>query len=154
MWKRIIIIAALIIVLLVIAFISQTLPSKEAEAPVLNQEEEMSDFTEPLTVKYQYKDGMHTFVGDIELPTPCYAYNVSIEDTNDENVKNLMIEYQEDENAEMCTQVVTNANFRVSYEGTENLDFKLFENGVPRRINMFEIPAHVDIDQFELFIKG
>lgn len=154
MWKRIIIIAVLILVLLAITFVSQTLPSKEAEAPLINQEEQEDAFVEPLTIKHQYKDGMHTFVGDIELPTPCYAYNAFIEDTDDEKVKNIVVEYQKDENIDSCVQVITTANFRIAYEGPEDLQFNLLENGQPRRLNMYEIPDHVDIDQFEIFLKG
>ena len=152
MWKRIIIIVALIVLLLAIVFINSAVNVKQVEAPAEVEQEE--SFTEPLAVKHQYKDGQHVFVGDIELPNPCYSYNATIEESDNENVKNIVLEYKEMEEVESCVQVITNANFRVAYEGVEDLEFQLFINGQKGRLNTFEIPAHVDIEQFELFLKG
>lgn len=154
MWKKIttiIILIVVIVVIVVIGFFSNKDPKVNESQN--NQEEEQSDFLETLTVKYQYKDGVHTFVGNLELPNPCYTYNAEITDTEDPDTKNLMVTYVETED-EICAQVITNATYRVSYTGPQDLNFKAFVNGEERRLNPFEIPDDMDIDDFELFIKG
>jgi hypothetical protein len=153
MGKKFTIIVVLIILLGVFAFVDQKIKQNKP-APENNQTEETEDeFQLPLAIKHQYKDGKHVFVGDIELPNPCYNYNAQITDSDNPSVKNIEITY-EPNGEEACTQVITTANYRVAYEGDEDLEFKAFVNGAETPLNIFEIPPQVDIEQFELFIKG
>lgn len=153
MWKRIVTIVALVVALLVVSFLVQNSNQNTAEAPILEENTEEEMIFESLVVKHQYKDGQHVFIGDIELPNPCHNYNATITDSEDSNVKNIMIEYSPNE-SDVCTQVITNVTWRAVYEGEENLEFQAFENGVQRRLNIFEVSEDVDIDDFEIFIKG
>lgn len=152
MWKRIIIIAVLIGALVTLSLLFDKYTNK-VEAPDFTEEEQIDENIIPLTVRHQYKDGAHTFVGDLELPSPCHAYNAFIEDGEKENIKNIIVEITEPKE-EVCAQVITNVTFRVSVEGSEDLQFKAFVNGEARRLNIFDLEPEVDIDQFELFIKG
>lgn len=154
MTKKIVIIIVLIVLLGGFAFFVDKRNTENLNRQNLEQTEEESEFTVPLAVKYQYRDGVHTFVGDIELPSNCYNYNAVIEDGEDDSTKNLAIDYERNKDVEVCAQVITTANYRISYEGPEDLKFKAFVNGEARRLNIFEIPEGENIDEFELFIKG
>jgi hypothetical protein len=153
MWKRIIIIIVLAVVLLAISLFVQKFNSEKLEAPVI-QDETVEENIMPITVRHQYKDGIHTIVGDLSLPTPCHSYNAVIEDTEDDAVKNILVEYKEPEDGTGCVSVIEDVTFRVSTEGPEDLKFNIFVNGEERRLNMFDLSPDVDIDEFELFIKG
>ncbi len=109
---------------------------------------------ESLVVKHQYKDNKHIFVGDLQLPTPCHEFEVKIEDTNDPNIKNINFFTKQNNEQETCAQIVTPKAFRIEYTGPENLEFKAFIDKIPRRLNIFNLAPDVDIDEFELFIKG
>lgn len=151
MRKKITAIIVLIILVVIIGYFSKK--DSERMEMQMNEQGNESEFSEPLAVKYQYKDGQHVFVGDLELPNPCYSYNAEITDSENSNTKNLMINYSPTGD-EMCTQVITNVTYRASYIGPEDLQFKAFLNGEEKRLNAFEVPLDVNIDDFELFIKG
>jgi len=150
MWKRIIIIVALIVLILVVVFVNKSINTTVVDTSLPQTEE--NSLLETLVVKHQYKDGEHVFIGDIDLPTPCYSYNAFIQDTEDPNKKILKVETKD--SGEVCAEVITTATFRVSYKGAEDLTFTAFVNDKEYRLNSFEIPKTVDIDEFEIFIKG
>lgn len=149
MWKKIIIIVVLVLLILVAVFFSRNV--QKIEAPVVTDQEEQ--ITESIDVKHQYKDGSHLFVGSLELPNPCYTYNTVIEDTENPKEKILRIKLEE-KTDKACIQVVTTANFEVSHKGEQDITFKAFVNDQEYRLNLFEIPADVDIKNFEIYMKG
>jgi hypothetical protein len=54
----------------------------------------------------------------------------------------------------MCAQVITTKTFKVEYEGAEELKFEAYIGDERMRLNRFDVAPEVDIDEFELFIKG
>jgi hypothetical protein len=152
MWKNIIIIVVLI--LLIAGIVAAT---KSLKPPVTNdsntEETEATEPTQTLVVKHQYKDGQHVFIGDIDLPTTCHTYNAVIQDSEYEGIKELRVDYSPS-SEESCKEVITPVTFRVAYEGSEDLTFVSFVNGEEWRLNAFEVAPEIDIDQFEIFIKG
>lgn len=145
MGKKITIILALLVILVLAVFIDSKFGSKkqiQEEQPVQEEEE----FATPLVVKHQYKDGKHIFMGDIETPTPCYELETSVD--------GLSVNINSKQTSEVCAEVIDTKTFRVEIEAPENAEFKFYVNGELRRLNSFDLAPNVDIEQFELFIKG
>lgn len=103
-----------------------------------------------VNAKHQYKDGMHIVVGAIELPTPCYDITTTVEKHETETILN--INYTS--NSDICTEVITQKEFRISFEGAidENIIAKI--NGELVNLNIFEIDPSKNIDEVEIFNKG
>ena len=114
----------------------------------INQEIERPEIT--LNAKHQFKGGTHVFVGQIELPTPCHFVITSVQKNQSETIINIDTKSE----AEMCAQVITNKEFRVTFDGTaeENIIAKL--NGELVNLNLFEIDANQNIDEVDIFNKG
>jgi len=151
MWKKILITVVLIFIILIISFLDKKILKQKVEAPVIS-EETSKNFIEPLILKHQYKDGKHIFVGNIDLPNPCYKYKISILDTENLNRKKINIDLIETE--QNCVNVIKPVTFKISYKGKPDLQFQFFVNGNERKLNIFEIPKDIDIDSFKLNLKG
>lgn len=152
MTKKIITIGVLIVVLLVVVFVSDKFSTENDVVKEVTEEE--TEITQTLDVKHQYSDGKHVFVGTYELPSPCYTFNAYMQDGNSNNEKILKLEVIEPGEDEFCTQVISEISYKVIHEGPEDLSFRAFVNDEEYRLNTFEIPPHVDIDQFQIYIKG
>ena len=146
----------LIIIGLVLVAIYGNYKAKNIEI-TNNQREEAIENTinkseTTINVKHQYKDGEHVYVGTFETPTPCYNYNVELSEVDDNRV--IDITYNLTENDQICAQVITEREFRISYEGDENDSVIATINGELVNLNVFEVPTEENINQFEIFIKG
>lgn len=106
-----------------------------------------------INTKHQYKDGIHTYIGTFETPNACNNYNAEIKDG--ENSEKI-IEITYSDSGEICAQVITERNFRVSFEGSEEESQNVIAtiNGELVNLNIFEVPENQNIDDFEIFIKG
>jgi hypothetical protein len=104
-----------------------------------------------VNTKHQYKDGVHTYIGTFETPTPCDTYNAVIDLNENGHVIEITHEPNEEE---LCAQVVTERQFRVSFEAEENVDAIATINGELVNLNVFEVPSDQNIEDFEIFIKG
>lgn len=104
-----------------------------------------------INAKHQYKDGVHTYIGTFETPTPCHTYNAEVNLGENGYVIDITHEPSEDE---LCAQVLTERMFRVSFEADEETDAIATINGELVNLNVFEVPADQNIDDFEIFTKG
>jgi hypothetical protein len=113
-------------------------------------QEEVERPSVTVNVKHQYKDGTHIVVGFVELPTPCYEIKTAVEKNERETTLNINYESV----GEMCAQVITQKEFRISFEGTvdENIIAKI--NGELVNLNIFEIGSNKNIDEVDIFNKG
>jgi hypothetical protein len=160
MKKFAIIIGALLLILL--AFATYVLINKDkiSEVPVdeVTNEDQLEVIDESnlksLVVKHQYKDGKHIFMGDVETGTPCYDISAIVEDTQASTTKNIKITTTNNQGENDCTQVIDTKTFKVEYEGSVDLKFIATLNGERMRLNRFDLAPEVNIDEFELFIKG
>jgi hypothetical protein len=158
MKKFAIIIGALLILLLVAAFYvivnKEKIVDDTTNIEINNEEVVEVDESNlrSLVVKHQYKDGKHIFMGDVEVPTPCHSLTASISDTSNPDLKRINITIGAEEG--MCAQVITTKTFKVEYEGAEELKFEAYIGDERMRLNRFDVAPEVDIDEFELFIKG
>jgi len=120
----------------------------EERNDAINQEVQRPEIT--LNAKHQFKNGKHIFVGQVELPTPCHIVIPSVQKNQNETIINIDTK----SDAEVCAQVITNKEFRVTFDGTaeENIIAKL--NGELVNLNLFEIDADQNIDEVDIFNKG
>jgi hypothetical protein len=109
-------------------------------------------FVSTIQVKHQYKDGNHTYVGSLDLPSPCFSID-AYGTKNDDGGATIVINTPENKE-DICAQVVTTKVFRVEILGDATMTVKGVLNGKDVQLNLFEVPADQDIDQFEINIKG
>jgi hypothetical protein len=147
MKKQIISVVVLIVIILLITFISQIISTNKEEVLPENNVQEEEQFMETLVVKHQYKDGTHIFVGDIETPTPCYDIEAGFKEPNFLYVNTKAQDTE-------CVQVIDTKTFKIEVEGSQDMEFKAFVNDEERRLNVFDLAPDVDIEEFEIFIKG
>jgi len=112
-----------------------------------------NDLLFTLDVKRQYENGVYTFAGDVQVPTPCH--NISSEMIPMENneyalVLKTIIPAQD----VMCAQVITSKEYKVSFEASQNVVVRAFVDDVEYKVNNFDIPEGFNIDEFDLKIKG
>lgn len=142
-----------IVVLLALGFGIYYLVSRSDVDNTANDPAAGSDYyVSVVQVKHQYADGTHTYVGSIDLPSACYSLESNSAMTGETAATiNLTTTMSAEE---VCAQVVTTRDFRVQIDGPENLTVSGMLNGRPVELNLFEVPADEDIDEFEINIKG
>lgn len=146
-------IGAIVVVLLVLGIYwlvspSTPAPTDTAEVPVAQDE-----YVQMVNVKHQYKGGRHTYVGSIDLPTPCHSLTSTYnKDTNSTTGYTLV--FTSSSTAEMCAQVITSKPFKLSFDAVENILISGTLNGKKLRLNLFEVPLNQDLDSFNVNIKG
>ena len=106
-----------------------------------------------ITAKHQFSEGTHVVAGEIDVPTPCHLLetDVIIRESFPEQVT---IQFEVSTLAEVCTQVITPARFKVEFKVSENARISGTLNGEPVVLNLIEVGSDEDLDEFELFIKG
>ena len=103
--------------------------------------------------KHFYIDGVHTVVGEIEMPTPCDLLEADAR-IAESMPEQITLDFSVVNNAEFCAQVITPQRFKVSAEASEEATFNaLFENRVVE-LNLVEAGPDETPEDFELFIKG
>lgn len=152
MKKIIITFTALLVLLIVFLFVSENIFNKtivdQLNTPL--QEEAILPIVD---IKEQYKDSNYTFVGSIDLPTPCHTVEANVNQITDVMFEIIVntIEPKEDV---MCAQVITPRQYSVSFEGPETVLVYANINGVIHELSRFVVPEGEDINAFELYIKG
>ena len=106
--------------------------------------------TRIVTAKHQYKDGTHTFAGEIVMPTPCDALAWTVATTSG----SALIAFTTTSPAEACAQVITSQRFKVSYRGSASSTVQATLNNSPVRLNIIEAGSDENLDNFEIYIKG
>ncbi len=143
-----------LLILLVVCFYGYEFVFKKplVESPTETQEDL---FAPVMDVKMQTKDGMYTFVGEVELPTPCHTIDASISPSNS-STYGIMVKTVSPKEGVMCAQVMTTRAFKASTPivAGEQPTFKLFIDGTEYKMNAFEIPEDANIDTYKLQIKG
>jgi uncharacterized protein YneF (UPF0154 family) len=151
MKKIIITFVTLLIVLIAGLFIAEKFFNKtiieEVSAPIN---------TEPLPIidiKEQYKDSTYTFVGTIDVPTPCHSLTTSVNPIS-EGLYEIVITTVSPQEDIMCAQVITPKQYSVSFEAPADIEVIATIDGVLHELSRFVIPEGADISTFELYIKG
>jgi hypothetical protein len=106
-----------------------------------------------LTAKHAFRDGLHTIVGDFELPTPCHILETSAAVSADG--RTTVVDYRvSTKTDEGCIQVITPTRYRVQFTAPEDTDISARINGEPAILNLIEAGPNEDLENFELYIKG
>ncbi len=105
--------------------------------------------TTKISASHQFKNGLHTYVGDIEAPTPCHSIfgEAVVKESYPEQV-DIRIETKESE--EICAQVITAKKFKVSFSASPNPVVRAFVNGIPVLLEVTESPATVNLEKIGL----
>lgn len=103
--------------------------------------------------KHYFSNGKHTFVGVVEMPTPCDLLTVTsrVEESMPETI---VLDFSVINNADTCAQVVTPQRFMVEAQASSEAKVRAEWARIPIELNL--IPAGPDEkpEDFELFIKG
>jgi hypothetical protein len=106
-----------------------------------------------IDAKHYFINGVHTYVGEIPLPTPCDLLETSatIAESYPEQIR---LEFTVINTAEVCAQVVTNQRFKIDATASEKATVSASFMGRPVELNIVEALAGEKPEDFELFIKG
>ncbi|MCA9357662.1 hypothetical protein KC902_00185 [Candidatus Kaiserbacteria bacterium] len=156
--KTIILIVTLFVLIIIGMFSYAHLKKVELEAvPTPSEEEQAPSVPYPnitrIDAKHYFIDGVHTLVGEIEMPTPCDLVESSalVMESYPEQV---MVDFTVINNADICTQVITAQRFKVAFQASENASIKAVFMGREVTLNLIPAAAGETPDEFELFIKG
>ena len=105
---------------------------------------------ETINAKYQFKDGRHTLLGTLQLPTPCHNFEVNVIENDSETELSIKISSSQD----VCIQQITEKTFKVSFEGDEDMLIVALLNGEVVNFNLFEVPKDEDINNVKIDYKG
>ena len=134
------------------------LKNQEVAQPVAEPAaEETTELAYPsvtrVTAKHFVSDGVHTLVGEIELPTPCdlLEARATVAESFPEQVT---VDFSVINNALTCAQVRTPARFSVSFSASEEAEITARFMGRALPLNLVPPEPGETPEEFELFIKG
>jgi len=155
--KRSIILVVSVFLLIVVGmFVYAFLKSGEIAVPVVvTPVEEVVPYANitRIDAKHFYIDGVHTFAGQIELPTPCDL--LEVESVVAESYpEQITLNFTVINNSEMCAQVITAQRFKVSATASAEAIVHATFMGRPVELNLIPAAAGETPEEFEVFIKG
>lgn len=103
--------------------------------------------------KHYFIDGVHTLVGELNMPTPCdlLEANATVMESYPEQV---IVDFNVINNTDTCTQVVTSQRFKVDFAASAEAMIKARFMGRDIELNLIPAAEGETPDEFELFIKG
>lgn len=151
MKKIIITIVALLAILTVLVYGYEFIFKKPIiESPTITPEDIL---TETIEVKEQYKNSTYTFVGSVDMPTPCHSLTQKVNQISESKYE-IEINTIEPNQDTVCAQVITPKTYKVSFTAKPDITVTAKINGVIYELNRFLIPNDQNIDTFKLEIKG
>lgn len=152
MKKTIITIISLLVVLLVVLYGYEFIFKKPIiESPTVSENTEL--YVPTTELKEQYKDSVYTFVGSIQVPTPCHTVQSKVNVIAD-NTYQIEVTTVPPSADTVCAQVITDKTYKVSFGAGKNITVTARINGIEYKTNRFVIPLDQNIDTFNLEIKG
>lgn len=156
--KSVILVISIFALIVIGMFVFAYLKRAEMTAPApLEQNEVVDEVLYPditrIDAKHYFIDGVHTFVGELIMPTPCDL--VAVESLVMESFpEQVRLDFTVINNSEMCAQVVTAQRFKV--EATASAEAQVSATFMGRAVELNLVPALPGEmpDEFELFIKG
>lgn len=157
--KRTVILVAVLFGLIILgmftfAFLKKTeVSSPEVVPPTKSVEVDKYPQITRITAKHFYNDGKHTFVGEIEMPTPCDLLDTSsiIKESFPEQVT---LKFFVINNSDNCIQKITNQRFLIEVNASENATFDAMFMDRFVELNLIPPAPGETPNDFELFIKG
>lgn len=106
-----------------------------------------------IEAKHFFVDGVHTIVGQVELPTPCDLLTTQsvVRESMPEQV---VFDFAVTNTSDMCAQVITAQRFKVSATASEEAVLTATFMGRSVELNLIPAGPGETPEEFELFIKG
>ena len=96
---------------------------------------------ETLIARHQFLDGLHTFEGEIVVPTPCHTLRSQVQ-VRESFPEQAVLLFETLTEAEVCAQVLTPQSFHISFRASEGAIVSATLNGKRLNVVVEEI-AHV-----------
>ena len=122
----------------------------QAEEPV---PEDAYSYITRIEGKHYFIDGVHTVVGEVNMPTPCDLLEVNAQ-VAESDPEQITLDFSVINNADFCAQTITPQRFKVSATASEDATFSARFMGRPVELNLVPAAPGETPDEFELFIKG
>jgi hypothetical protein len=106
-----------------------------------------------IDAKHFYRNGVHTIVGEIPMPTPCdlLTYTATVAESYPEQIN---FAFAVTNTSETCAQVVTPQRFLVTATASNEAVMKATFMGKSVELNLIEAAANETPESFELYSKG
>jgi hypothetical protein len=104
-----------------------------------------------ITAKHQYRGGIHTIAGSVDMGTPCEKLVVEPFFTKPQ--EEVELRFVTTKSKDTCAQVVTPAPFKVTFEAPEVVRIRGAWDGTDVRLNLLPVGPDSSIDD-EAHIKG
>lgn len=121
--------------------------------PVVDAASTTVPYVSRVDAKHYFIDGVHTFVGIVDMPTPCHLLEAQAE-VAESLPEQISIAFRVINNADTCAQVVTPQRFKVSAAASSGATVRATWDGVPIELNLIPAQPGETPEDFELFIKG
>lgn len=104
----------------------------EVNVPVDNNDEQTTT-PQSITVNHYFDNGNHSIEGTLTLPTPCHSlsHEVTVAESSPEQV---MIKFTTTPGEGICTQVLSDKFFRVTFAASAEAKISATLNGSPLRL--------------------
>ena len=106
-----------------------------------------------INATHYFIDGVHTFVGQIDMPTPCDLLQ-SAATVRESMPEQVTLAFTTLNNDPACTQVITAQRFKVEAVASRDAIITATLMGESVELNLTPAPRGEKPEQFELFIKG
>lgn len=150
--QMIITLVALSVALFTVLFASEKIFNKTI-IPDMTPSSEQEAILPIMDIKEQYVAPTYTFVGSIDVPTPCHTLNAKVNQISD-----VMFEIEVNTISPgddvMCAQVISTQQFSVSFDAPKDILVYAKINGEIYELSRFVIPEGENINNYDLFIKG
>jgi hypothetical protein len=127
--------------------VAPVVPEPTEEVPMLYPEITRID------AKHYIIDGVHSFGGEMVLPTPCDLLEVDAV-VMESFPEQIGLNFTVINNSEMCAQVMTTQRFMVSATASPEASVSATFMGRSVELNLIPAQAGERPEEFELFIKG
>ncbi len=132
----------------------QEIVSEQNTPPPIAEEERSSKFNyiEQITARHFYLDGVHTLVGEIDMPTPCdlLEWDVLVMESYPEQV---IVDFSVINHSDMCTQVITPQQFSVSFNASDMASIRVRLEGEEIDLNLVPATEDESPEGLEPYIK-
>lgn len=100
-------------------------------------------------------ESTHILAGQVNLPTPCHILDteIIISESYPEQVT-INFQTQVEDPDQMCAQVITSKSFKVTFSASEEASISAIFNGQDVELNLREVGADENLEEFEVYTKG
>ena len=139
----------------VYAFIKKGELATEVSVPEPQSEQVLVSYplVERIDAKHYFDGSTHTFVGEIDLPTPCDLLTTKslVRESSPEQIE---LDFKVINNADLCIQQITTQRFMITATASKEASVSAVFMGRALPLNLIPAAPGETPEDFELFIKG